>query len=108
MKTFVSILFLFVDLKDDFRLIPRNRQVNIGSNTIFECKSPRGIPEPLIWWEKDGYKLDIDDKHYLMDDNSLQIINITNNDSGQYICIARNEAGMRRTRSVALNVYGKI
>lgn len=87
----------------------RNRQVNVGTDTILECKAPesRDIPSKLIiWWEKDGKKIIIDDSHYILRENSLHIINITAHDAGQYNCIVKSEVGRRRTRNLVATING--
>lgn len=35
-------------LKEDFREMPKSRQVNAGTDVIMDCKAPRGLPEPKI------------------------------------------------------------
>ena len=87
-------------------MLQHSRHVNIGSSTILECKTSQNISSSFIWWEKDGKKITIDDKHYVLQNNSLYIINITINDAGEYNCIAKNKVGTRRTRNAVLNVYG--
>lgn len=44
-------------LKEDFREMPKSRQVNGGSVVMMECKAPRGHPEPVLWWEKNGVSI---------------------------------------------------
>jgi hypothetical protein len=35
-------------LREDFREMPKSRQVNAGALVILDCKAPRGLPEPKI------------------------------------------------------------
>jgi hypothetical protein len=77
-----------------------NRQVDVGSNTILECKAPHDNNRSIIWWEKNGKKLVIDNRHYVLQDYSLHILNVTNDDVGEYHCVSRNEIGQRRIRNV--------
>lgn len=35
-------------LKDDFREVPKSRQVSAGTQVVLDCKAPRGHPEPKI------------------------------------------------------------
>lgn len=35
-------------LKEDFREMPKSRQVNAGTHVVLDCKAPRGLPEPKI------------------------------------------------------------
>ena len=79
-----------------------NRQVNVGSDTMLECKEAPHGNRSIIWWEKDGKKLIIDNRHLIvLEDYSLKILNVTIDDVGHYSCITRNEVGLkRRTRNV--------
>jgi hypothetical protein len=94
-------------LKDDFRVAPRNRQVSAGSSVLMECKAPKGAPEPQIWWEKDGNRLQTTNSRYELVDSSLLINNVSAGDTGLYVCVAKNEASAKRSKSASLNIYDK-
>lgn len=52
-------------LRDEFRLEPQNARVAQGETVIMECGPPKGTPEPLIFWRKNGQKLDmVNSKRY--------------------------------------------
>ena len=119
---------LITYLKEDFREVPKSRQVNAGSVVNMECKAPRGFPEPVVWWEKDGVPLhtqpaqtsfyafnnnkivvsDVGSTSYFAFVNgSLVIGNASVVDNGEYVCVAKNEAGVRKTGPARLNVFEK-
>jgi roundabout, axon guidance receptor 2 len=94
-------------LKDDFREIPKSRQVNAGSQVIMECKAPRGFPEPIIWWEKNNVQLYQSKDVYVFSNGTFAIVNASIKDNGEYVCVARNEAGIKRSQPAFLNVFEK-
>lgn len=116
---------LITYLKDDFREMPRSRQVNAGSSINLNCKAPRGFPEPIVWWEKDGVKLNKEIvpkyespfydltalsnsvSYHTFDNGSLIIKSASAIDNGEYVCVAKNEAGSKRTAAARLNVFEK-
>ncbi|XP_015725366.1 hemicentin-1 isoform X1 [Coturnix japonica] len=65
-----------------------------GSELSLECKA-RGIPEPAVTWMKDGRPLvSGEDIAILHDGHFLQLRNIQVSDSGRYVCVAANVAGL--------------
>lgn len=108
-----SLLVTF--LKDDFREIPKSRQINSGSEVNMECIAPRGSPEPIIWWEKNGMPLRLDHHHHRksessyesFDNGTFSIRNASLVDNGEYRCVAQNDAGIRKSAPAYLNVFEK-
>jgi roundabout, axon guidance receptor 2 len=45
-------------LRDEFRVNPKGSNVAQGDTVVLECESPRGSPEPVISWKKNGQTLD--------------------------------------------------
>ncbi|XP_062304162.1 inactive tyrosine-protein kinase 7a [Osmerus eperlanus] len=59
------------------------------------CQSPRGYPEPDVWWERDGKKV-ADEGRVHQSGLSLVFNPILREDSGTYSCVAQNKAGTKR------------
>ncbi|KAL4218919.1 Hemicentin-1 [Mactra antiquata] len=56
--------------------------------------SAAGVPPPTIEWLKDGRKLDTSSlKYHVTDDGTLYINQLTEDDTGSYLCSAFNVAG---------------
>lgn len=93
-------------LKDDFRDMPKSRQVKSGTEVVMECKAPKGHPEPTIYWIKNNQILQ-PNVNVLYPNGSLQIPSAGLSDNGEYICVAKNDAGYKQTPPAYLNVFEK-
>ena len=89
--------------------MPKSRQVNAGSVVNMECRAPRGTPDPIVFWEKNGAPLKSGKGLNVIahPNGTLVISNASVSDNGEYVCVARNDAGFRRSASAYLNVFGK-
>ena len=54
-----SFCILVPDLRDDFRLVPKDTDVALGDEAILKCSPPKGHPIPVLRWKKDGEVLDL-------------------------------------------------
>uniref|UniRef100_A0A8C2ZQB4 Titin n=1 Tax=Cyclopterus lumpus TaxID=8103 RepID=A0A8C2ZQB4_CYCLU len=69
--------------------------VRVGDRKLFECKVA-GSPEITVHWFRDGAELQQSVKHVMLFMNSvasLEICEVSENDSGKYFCEVCNEAG---------------
>lgn len=46
-------------LREDFRLEPQDTRIAHGEMVMLECGPPRGSPEPVISWRKNGQTMDL-------------------------------------------------
>lgn len=46
-------------LRDEFRLEPQDTNAAHGETVMLECGPPRGNPEPIISWRKNGQTMDL-------------------------------------------------
>uniref|UniRef100_A0A1A9VZK8 Roundabout n=1 Tax=Glossina brevipalpis TaxID=37001 RepID=A0A1A9VZK8_9MUSC len=96
-------------LRDDFRLEPQNTRIAQGDTALLECAAPRGIPEPIVLWKKNGQILDLESSKRirLVDGGNLAIQDARQSDEGQYQCIAKNPVGIRESKTATLKVHIK-
>ena len=82
--------------------------VTVGSRAVLVCDAD-GLPKPDITWMKDGTELATTSgsQYTVQRTGSLQLSEVTVNDSGLYECIATNDAGTAR-RQVVLSVQGNL
>lgn len=79
----------------------------VNTRTTLSCDT-LGLPKPEVIWEKNGKSIPPIGSRYMMSrTGSLQFTNIEVNDSGQYRCIATNDAGSV-FRDIELIVQGKL
>lgn len=93
-------------LRDDFRQMPEATRVAEGETAMLACLPPKGYPEPVVSWEKDGVQLDPATQHRyrVVDGGSLVISGVRVSDTGKYVCRARNVFGRRDTPPAMLTV----
>ncbi|XP_068082136.1 roundabout homolog 2-like [Anabrus simplex] len=101
-------VFLAV-LRDDFRTEPKNTRVAHGETAILECGPPRGHPEPVVSWRKNGETIQLDTTRRirLVDGGNLAIQDVRQGDDGRYQCVARNTVGVRESAIALLKVHVK-
>ncbi len=94
-------------MKDDFREVPKSRQVNAGMTVNMECKAPKGLPEPTVWWEKNNVQIFPSKNVQIHANGTLEISNVSLQDSGDYLCVAKNDAGYKYSSAASLSVFEK-
>lgn len=69
-----------------------SQTVIAGNSAILACRVEQGIPSPtVVWTRADGRPLSRNIE--TMSHGTLRFTEITENESGEYICTAENEAG---------------
>lgn len=77
---------------------PEDVHVIVGDTAFFTCRVV-GDPKPKIKWMKNSDNLNIDGNRYaLKDDGTLIITDISENDDGEYECIAESKMGKTVSR----------
>lgn len=77
---------------------PEDVEVKIGGTVIFTCRVS-GSPKPEVKWMLNSDEVDMDgERHVMLEDGTLVISEITENDVGEYECIARSDMGFTKSR----------
>ncbi|KAK7016387.1 Roundabout 2, partial [Halocaridina rubra] len=94
-------------LRDDFRASPADTVVAAGETALLECVPPRGHPEPLVRWRHNGQVIKVREshRHEVVDEGTLVVKHVQQNDGGQYTCEAWNLAGSKTTHPINLYVH---
>lgn len=74
-----------------------------------ECGPPKGSPEPIVTWRKNGQTLDLTNSKRIriVDGGNLAIQDARQSDDGRYQCVAKNSAGIRESSVAFLKVAVK-
>ncbi|XP_069772736.1 hemicentin-1-like [Narcine bancroftii] len=71
--------------------LPAIYETVVNNGIILPCEST-GTPRPSITWQKDGITIS-STGYFLLANGALEIVRATEDDSGNYMCIAQNGAG---------------
>ena len=109
-RTILTLTIFLFQVPPSFVSKPENTTVVEGEDVRFKCNAT-GNPKPLISWflEKNGSLVSLSktSKHQIGEDNfTLEIKNVQRDQTGRYVCEAKNEIGNTST-SVYLNVQCK-
>ncbi|XP_033105528.1 hemicentin-1-like isoform X2 [Anneissia japonica] len=86
---------------------PDNVAIDIGLNASFPCLA-FGFPRPVISWRRiDGKDLSINPRVTVTSGGSLHIRDLTVDDAGTYVCIAKNKFG-REEETAQLRITGLV
>ncbi|XP_059895400.1 obscurin-like protein 1 isoform X12 [Gadus macrocephalus] len=78
-----------------FLAYPRPVVVQSGTDAVLKCQIG-GDPRPAVIWESNNIKIDTQGRYRVFEDGNvynLIISSVTSEDSGQYICKAKNSIG---------------
>ncbi|XP_059849711.1 hemicentin-1-like [Hypanus sabinus] len=71
--------------------LPATLEVVVNNGIMLPCEST-GTPRPSVTWQKDGVTVSNTGRFFLVN-GALDIVKVTEEDSGNYMCIAQNAAG---------------
>ncbi|GFX12163.1 roundabout homolog 3 [Trichonephila clavipes] len=95
-------------LREDFRVVPKVVSAAVGDSATLECTPPKGHPEPIVRWRKDGEVVNTSKGRIrIVPPGNLVISEVRQSDEGRYTCIAENMAGMRESLPVHMAVHVK-
>jgi Immunoglobulin I-set domain len=94
-------------MKPKFLSPLRSSQLTKGSTAYFESGQVSGVPLPNIMWSRLGKTLHNSSKYIITVNpsssvQSLQIVNVSDEDEGEYTCTAFNEFGEESTTAFLL------
>ncbi len=100
---------LLSDMRDEFRSVPQDTDAVLGENVVLECSPPKGHPEPLVKWKKNGDNIDLTSAKRIKIDEAgnLVIYKAEKKDQGRYQCTAENIAATKISKPIRLKVHGK-
>ncbi|XP_068980259.1 peroxidasin isoform X1 [Bombus flavifrons] len=77
---------------------PQDVEVRLGGTISFTCEVI-GDPIPEIKWMRDSNEVSADGNRYVIeDDGTLIISDVTEQDTGEYECMAKSEMGFTKSR----------
>ncbi|XP_039293123.1 roundabout homolog 2 isoform X2 [Nilaparvata lugens] len=96
-------------LREEFRQEPDNLRIAQGETALLLCGPPKGHPEPVVTWKKNGLPIDFDanKRMRIVDGGNLAIQDARTSDNGQYVCTAKNAVATRESKAAQLRVFVK-
>lgn len=91
-------------LQEEFSVEPSDVEVAEGEVAVLTCGPPVGLPEPNVYWKKDGLPINKTNHRYTELSGRLIIAPADKNHSGSYVCVASNTVGVRESRAARLSV----
>lgn len=93
-------------LKKQFESPPYFQSVEAGQSAEIRCIPPIGVPSPIVYWLKNGVKLDLNADTLLVSSEGHLLIGQTKlSHQGNYTCVAENIAAKRLSDPASLTVY---
>ncbi|RWS13374.1 roundabout 1-like protein, partial [Dinothrombium tinctorium] len=94
--------------REEFKIIPKSVGVVAGDTAVLECTPPRGNPEPVVSWKKDGKLINLGTGRVrLLGNGDLKISEVRPTDKGRYVCVAENIVAVRESPPALLSVFVK-
>lgn len=87
-----------------FQWEPQNTVTLVGSFARFSCQIRHASPAATLRWEKDGTRLEANDRIFMLIEGVLQIKDVRKTDEGNYSCVAENVIKMRHSNPGSLTV----
>ncbi|XP_068206941.1 protein sax-3-like [Palaemon carinicauda] len=72
-------------------------KASINGSVTLPCRPPKGVPEPKLSWLKNGQEVINSSRIFVTEKGDLFINGTLKEDSGVYLCRARNLAGTRES-----------
>ncbi|KAK0397715.1 hypothetical protein QR680_002236 [Steinernema hermaphroditum] len=91
--------------KPHFVVEPKDLVAEVGSSVSFDCRVS-GDPSPTILWKKHNENMPIGRSYIAPDNSALRIDRIEQSDEGEYVCSAKNSAGVIES-SARLKVHAQ-
>lgn len=85
---------------------PVNTVVDAGTTVVLNCQA-EGEPTPVIEWSRQGRPLLGSDHFSTLNNGSLRVSSVQQEDTAEYECVARNLLGSVLVR-IALTVQGEL
>jgi len=106
-QTQLLIIIFTTVLRSQFKTEPKSRTVKVDNPVTLKCNPPRGKPAPTVSWIKDGVILKLDGKRLsIIEPGSLYISRAQKTDQGNYVCLATNPLGKKKSRAATLTIKG--
>ncbi|KAL8594837.1 hypothetical protein ACOMHN_016078 [Nucella lapillus] len=89
-------------MRKRFEQSPVGKTAAAGERTELVCRPPRGVPKPVVYWLKDGFRLENSDNVQVISDGSLVFKRIEPSDAGDYTCAAENIVTTRFSETITV------
>nr|XP_053644600.1 roundabout homolog 2-like [Cherax quadricarinatus] len=93
-------------LREEFRAVPSDTVVAAGESALLECVPPRGHPEPLVRWRRNGQVIKVPESHRHEVVDEVRVIEVRKTTVASYLG-AWNRAGSKQQNPVNLYVHIK-
>jgi len=94
-------------LNKEFEVPPYSQSVTLGKQVEIRCHPPKGKPKPRIYWMKNKMEIQVErDSNFLQSaDGHLIIVQVREQDMGNYTCVAENLINRRISPPARLDIF---